>query len=454
MTSDYSEKSKHDRKIHFTPDKYKLKQFKQCNYFRGELMNVHDFELQRNYVNEKRYLINRLIHGRGIVCGLNVNRIIKDFDTLRADISEGCAIDSCGREIIVSKRFECSVILPNPNVMLCDTFALYLRRADYLVDPVASPLHAAKGGQECYDSHIEEEFELFLDEIPDEQDNDDSYKDLSQTVIDTTDRGFERKKITEAYCRKLLEKCPSCEETHAGGPKVLLAVIRKDLNVDCDKTIKHRKIVCSNAKLCDLLTTHLCDLSNAHRVSPEQVGALRSINNIGNIIGQSYAQNVDIVSDDARIRITPDQQGRKISLSLADCPGTGTKVTSGLIEISRHTNEAKSSVYAISSPIEHCAGPCIPAVILGKMDANKQSVDYIDDLPAINTKYIRSTKSHKDKTPEWLASYLSKASYPVILRPIRISDSHFSIIALFHANSKEQTIAVEWTAISRGETRS
>src|SRR5947199_8345260 len=106
MNSYRSEESKHDGRIDFHPDEYKMKQFKQCNYFTGELMTVHDFELQRNYVNQKRCLINRIIHGSGIVCGLNVNNLISDSDGWRADISEGCAIDCCGREIIVSKRFE------------------------------------------------------------------------------------------------------------------------------------------------------------------------------------------------------------------------------------------------------------------------------------------------------------------------------------------------------------
>ena len=57
-------------------------------------MIVDDFKLEQDYFKEKRYLINRIIHGSGIVCGLNIAKIIPDdSDAWRADISEGCAIE-------------------------------------------------------------------------------------------------------------------------------------------------------------------------------------------------------------------------------------------------------------------------------------------------------------------------------------------------------------------------
>lgn len=67
-------------------------------YFYGKLLDVFHFEMEQNYFNDKRQLLNRLISGYGVVCGLNV--------TLGSDgnsvvVSPGVAIDKCGREIIV-----------------------------------------------------------------------------------------------------------------------------------------------------------------------------------------------------------------------------------------------------------------------------------------------------------------------------------------------------------------
>src|SRR5881392_2658174 len=143
----YSEKSgRRDGRIHVQPDEFKLKQFKRNNFFFGKMMTVEDSKLEQDYFNQKRYLLNRLVHGTGIVCGLDVGKIIRDGDAWRADISEGYAIDCCGREIIVSKRFECSIISQNPAMMQRGEIGLYLREVEFLVDSVPSPVHASKGG--------------------------------------------------------------------------------------------------------------------------------------------------------------------------------------------------------------------------------------------------------------------------------------------------------------------
>lgn len=69
-------------------------------YFYGKLLDVYHFEMETNYANAKRWLLNRLVTGVGVVCGLDVlvgpepNTII---------ITPGVAIDKWGREIIVPK---------------------------------------------------------------------------------------------------------------------------------------------------------------------------------------------------------------------------------------------------------------------------------------------------------------------------------------------------------------
>jgi hypothetical protein len=395
----HSKKSEcHEGRIHFHPDEFKLKQFKLNNFFLGKMMTVEDFKLEQNYFKQKRYLINRLIHGRGIVCGLDVaSPLIHDGDSWRADISEGCAVDCCGREIIVSKRFACGVICPQPTILQRHEFGLYLREVDFLVDSVPSPIHASKGGHECYNSHIEEKFELLFDYLPERAEK--PKCNLDDLVVPTGDIDFDKSKIINGYHKLMLDKCPSCEEMRAGGPRVLLAVLcwqNGMLVVDQDKTMRHRKLLCTNEMLCDLLTTLLCELRNTEKVKASR-----------------------------------------------------PRTTSGLVEISRHKEEEKSSVYVISGPHKHNAGPRPPVILLGKMDTTGESHDYIDDLPFVRSygKTITQSKySHKQGPQEWLKAYLSGESHPVFLKAIEITNSDFKILALFHAKSKEHSVIVQWMA--------
>ncbi len=71
--------------------------FERNRYFYGKLLSVNDFELEQNYNNDKRQLINRYIHGTGVVNGLYVLAI--DDDSI--SVENGLALDYLGREITV-----------------------------------------------------------------------------------------------------------------------------------------------------------------------------------------------------------------------------------------------------------------------------------------------------------------------------------------------------------------
>lgn len=91
--------------------------FERNNYFYGKLMTARDFTDEQCYLNEKRWLINRMIHGWGVVCGLDVRfesreeknkyaceKVISSCEKeeqCNIVIEKGFAIDCCGREILV-----------------------------------------------------------------------------------------------------------------------------------------------------------------------------------------------------------------------------------------------------------------------------------------------------------------------------------------------------------------
>ena len=50
----------------------KLNTFNRVRYFTGQLLVPEDFTHEQNYFNSKRHLINKLVNGSGIVCGLKL----------------------------------------------------------------------------------------------------------------------------------------------------------------------------------------------------------------------------------------------------------------------------------------------------------------------------------------------------------------------------------------------
>ena len=58
---------------------------------------MEDFNAEQKYMNDKRRLVNRLVHGIGVVSGLNVVAI----DDQTISVESGLAFDNTGREIVI-----------------------------------------------------------------------------------------------------------------------------------------------------------------------------------------------------------------------------------------------------------------------------------------------------------------------------------------------------------------
>lgn len=72
--------------------------FERNRYFYGKFLSVDDFETEQRYMNDKRRLINRFLHGYGVVCGLQVVEV----DDVTISLEAGLALDFSGREIMVA----------------------------------------------------------------------------------------------------------------------------------------------------------------------------------------------------------------------------------------------------------------------------------------------------------------------------------------------------------------
>jgi hypothetical protein len=76
----------------------------RIRYFTGRHMTARDFQDADTYHRSFRYLHNRILHGWGIACGLQVEpHPRRECRRDRVVVRCGLAIDCCGREIIVRK---------------------------------------------------------------------------------------------------------------------------------------------------------------------------------------------------------------------------------------------------------------------------------------------------------------------------------------------------------------
>ena len=73
--------------------------FERNRYFYGKLLSVDDFDAEQRYMNDKRRMLNRFLHGTGVVCGLQVVEV----DDVTVSLEMGLALDFSGREIVVEK---------------------------------------------------------------------------------------------------------------------------------------------------------------------------------------------------------------------------------------------------------------------------------------------------------------------------------------------------------------
>ena len=132
---------------------------KRARYFHGMLMTDRDFKEEQLYHNKKRKLLNQMLHGWGVVCGLKV----KTTTTAGPNIivEPGLALDCNGNEILVCEEQTIDpCVKPSPHAELqaglCDEYMndgqpstiLYvmIKYDERITDPV--PVYAPGGSCE------------------------------------------------------------------------------------------------------------------------------------------------------------------------------------------------------------------------------------------------------------------------------------------------------------------
>lgn len=139
--------------------------FERNHYYFGKLMKAEDFKIEQSYFNEKRWLINRMIHGWGVVCGLDVE---PTGNPNEVRIMPGLAIDCCGREILVCepetislipKPTECSSEMDMQHTHDHKRYAICLKYKARKTEPF--PIYGACDQEEkCQYNRIKDSFEI------------------------------------------------------------------------------------------------------------------------------------------------------------------------------------------------------------------------------------------------------------------------------------------------------
>jgi hypothetical protein len=73
----------------------------RVRYFFGRLLGVDDFNQEQEYLRAKGRRHNRMLHGWGVVVGLEVSAIASEGT--HVSVAPGYALDPCGNEISVDE---------------------------------------------------------------------------------------------------------------------------------------------------------------------------------------------------------------------------------------------------------------------------------------------------------------------------------------------------------------
>lgn len=237
--------------------------FERNNYFYAKLMTVRDFVSEQQYFNEKRWLINRMVNGWGVVAGLEVQPIwiddsSKTYDCTRVLVTPGMALDFCGREILVSEEQVVSLTPEEPSCPKSDLnppenkFWICIEYCECQLEPVSLPPNVCYGTQGCEYNRIKDSFRIMvkrpLGEAGEPARECLQFKEKCRSLHDKL-----CEKLKEDYRDCPDERCLVLAEITITSPEQMNPCIKID---QCSK----RKLVYNNPLLYDLIHCYHEDL--------------------------------------------------------------------------------------------------------------------------------------------------------------------------------------------------
>jgi len=214
-----------------------IPQFERNNYFYGKLMTAREFFQEQCYFNQKRWLINRMVLGWGVVCGLGVERrAVKEEDKGGKHdgliVRPGLAIDCCGREVLVCEDQEIRLdhlaahchFHPDKPERHRERLVICLEYFECKTEPVRLPPVSCQGEETTEFNRIRDGFKIRVmrwGEVDLERAGG-RYCPLHQMKHEfNPERKCETELVDHHICRHLKEECPQCSERGC----IVLAVV-------------------------------------------------------------------------------------------------------------------------------------------------------------------------------------------------------------------------------------
>lgn len=223
--------------------------FERNNYYYGKLMTQREYFAEQSYFNKKRWLINKMVNGWGVVCGLEVKPILVDsdnpgkgYDTSKVKVTPGMAVDCCGREIIV---YEEQVVKLDPDI---NPGIICLEHFECKTEPVHIPFIECDQKDKFEFNRIRDSFQIVI--------KDPGEVDIERPSGENCPLLEDKLKPLDGYvCEKLMAGCPECPEQ----PCLVLAEITIDSTRENNSSeiiideCSKRRLVYNNPLLYDLI---------------------------------------------------------------------------------------------------------------------------------------------------------------------------------------------------------
>lgn len=296
-----------------------LQTFERNRYFYGKPMTVSDFEAEQRYLTGKQRYVNRLVHGAGVLCGLQVT-VPAGFSAERptVEVAEGAALDCCGNLIVAGRS---STVEVKGDFDPDGLNYLFIKYTECAKQPVKLAANGSSCEEVCCYNRIQETFEIVASRTAPGGDAAPAALSPSVAAVSATDADPVAvcRELAEQYYQAHLRTCPGCDD-----PLVFLAVLDPEKGeLDEAETARYRSVVFNNTMLRDILCEHVAlmrdhvnDYDNPHQTTAEQVRALQSVNGVGNSPTRSFVANIDLGSNDT-IGIIPNKNANRIDLILA-----------------------------------------------------------------------------------------------------------------------------------------
>ncbi|MDS0260516.1 hypothetical protein NDI56_14010 [Haloarcula sp. S1CR25-12] len=257
-------------------DTPELSQFQKNRYFKGKLMTPRDMEAEQTYHAERLHTLNRLLNGKGVVRGIDVQSVTESGDGLDVTLTPGLALDGHGRPVVVEQVTTKSVPIPAE-----DEIYLYIEFTEAAMETIPVPDTEGAVDDDTAPNRAVESFALTYRETPPDPERTDGDIEISGLQSDSLDPQALRERLLERY----RQYRPARADT---GGAVYIGAFEStpDGSWVPMEGAPPRPVVFDSEFLFDVLVEHLADADNPHQtpVTKEPMDVPEDVDEILNAI--------------------------------------------------------------------------------------------------------------------------------------------------------------------------